>query len=513
MKHGNSFGCEAVDENRRMPSFTAIALDRLLEPKASKFVDKSVPSSNNNYPVPKPKPPPPKPKPPLPKSNLERRNSTSVLERKANRPQMSPSLYATPESTPLPDSPSSFPPSPYIINHKRRGPRLLKSFSQDDVASRKKEMEKDEVNGKGNNGKNELVDSSYGHSVTFFIPGSVEGELLNGGVYGNPSKEDVVNGSPSKDDVVIGVHHRPMNAENVNGKNDGEIASGTTQHRTNNTRTDFTLEKDVLKPIEQNGERDADADADDFFDPQDSMSYTSNTDVEDTTAAESSMKLTAAIPAGEFYDAWEELSSGSGPHPSPSPHYIGAEFREMRLSLLMEIEKRKQAEEALTNMQNQWQRIRQELALVGLSLPAFPVDMPESGQPSDANPAEEICQQIYLARFVSESIGRGFAKAEAEIELEAQVEEKNFEIARLCDRLHYYEAVNREMCQRNQEVIEMARRNRQVRRRRRRWIFGSIAAAITLGTTALAWSYLPAMRGSPSASDSHAPEHDETANC
>ncbi|KAJ6736768.1 BACTERIOPHAGE N4 ADSORPTION B PROTEIN [Salix viminalis] len=496
-----------------MPSFTAIALDRLLEPKASKFVDKSVPSSNNNYPVPKPKPPPPKPKPPLPKSNLERRNSTSVLERKANRPQMSPSLYATPESTPLPDSPSSFPPSPYIINHKRRGPRLLKSFSQDDVASRKKEMEKDEVNGKGNNGKNELVDSSYGHSVTFFIPGSVEGELLNGGVYGNPSKEDVVNGSPSKDDVVNGVHHRPMNAENVNGKNDGEIASGTTQHRTNNTRTDFTLEKDVLKPIEQNGERDADADADDFFDPQDSMSYTSNTDVEDTTVAESSMKLTAAIPAGEFYDAWEELSSGSGPHPSPSPHYIGAEFREMRLSLLMEIEKRKQAEEALTNMQNQWQRIRQELALVGLSLPAFPVDMPESGQPSDANPAEEICQQIYLARFVSESIGRGFAKAEAEIELEAQVEEKNFEIARLCDRLHYYEAVNREMCQRNQEVIEMARRNRQVRRRRRRWIFGSIAAAITLGTTALAWSYLPAMRGSPSASDSHAPEHDETANC
>jgi hypothetical protein len=148
-----------------------------------------------------------------------------------------------------------------------------------------------------------------------------------------------------------------------------------------------------------------------------------------------------------------ELSSESGQQPSPSPHHNGAELREMRLSLLMEIEKRKQAEEALTNMQNQWQRIRQELALVGLSLPAFPVDVPENDQPSDSNPAEEICQQIYLARFVSESIGRGIAKAEAEIELEAQVEEKNFEIARLCDRLHYYEAVNREMSHRNQEVI------------------------------------------------------------
>jgi hypothetical protein len=148
-----------------------------------------------------------------------------------------------------------------------------------------------------------------------------------------------------------------------------------------------------------------------------------------------------------------ELSSESGQQPSPSPHHNGAELREMRLSLLMEIEKRKQAEEALDNMQSQWQRIRQELALVGLSLPACPVDVPESDQPSDVNPIEEICQQIYLARFVSESIGRGIAKAEAEIEMEAQVEAKNFEIARLLDRLHYYEAVNRELSQWNQEVI------------------------------------------------------------
>jgi hypothetical protein len=148
-----------------------------------------------------------------------------------------------------------------------------------------------------------------------------------------------------------------------------------------------------------------------------------------------------------------ELSSESGQQPSPSPHHNGAELREMRLSLLMEIEKRKQAEEALDNMQSQWQRIRQELALVGLSLPACPDDVPESDQPSDVNPVEEICQQIYLARFVSESIGRGIAKAEAEIEMEAQVEAKNFEIARLLDRLHYYEAVNRELSQWNQEVI------------------------------------------------------------
>lgn len=125
-----------------MPTFTAIALDRFLEPGASKSVDKTGPNL---------KPPIPNPKPvaiPNPGSNLERRNrnSTSVTERKVNRPQISPALYATPEATPLPDSPSSFPPSPYIINHKRRGPRLLKSSSEDNVSSREKPLEKDEVN-------------------------------------------------------------------------------------------------------------------------------------------------------------------------------------------------------------------------------------------------------------------------------------------------------------------------------------------------------------------------------
>ncbi|KAJ6989966.1 hypothetical protein NC653_018468 [Populus alba x Populus x berolinensis] len=484
-----------------MPHFTAIALDRLLETGASKSVDMSVPSSNNKYPVPKPKPKPPPPelKPPLPNSNLERRNSTSVIERKGNRPQRSPGLYATPESTPLPDSPTSFPPSPYIINHKRRGPRLSKSFLEDDVASWKKKLEKVEVNGNVNNGENEVVDSSNGHSVTFFIPSSVEAELVND-----------VNGCPGKEDVVNGVRDCPIEVGRVNGSHGGEIGSSSVQLGTGDTRKDLAMEKDMLKPIEQNVERNGDSD--DFFDPQDSMSYTSNTDVEDTTAVESSMKLTAALPAGEFYDAWEELSSESGQQPSPSPHHNGAELREMRLSLLMEIEKRKQTEEALDNMRSQWQRIRQELALVGLSLPACPVDVPESDQPSDVNPVEEICQQIYLARFVSESIGRGIAKAEAEIEMEAQVEAKNFEIARLLDRLHYYEAVNRELSQWNQEVIETARRNRQIRKRRQKWVWGSIAAAITLGMTTLAWSYLPAMSGSSSSSDSHSPEHDDTTN-
>lgn len=143
-----------------------------------------------------------------------------------------------------------------------------------------------------------------------------------------------------------------------------------------------------------------------------------------------------------------ELSSESGPQSLLRD--IDAELREIRLTLLMEIEKRKQAEEALNKMRCKWQRISQELAVEGLSLPVDPIDVTEDEL---MIPAEELRQQVGVARFVSLSLGRGIARAEMEMEMEAQIESKNFEIARLWDRLHYYEAVNREMSQRNQEAV------------------------------------------------------------
>lgn len=124
----------------------------------------------------------------------------------------------------------------------------------------------------------------------------------------------------------------------------------------------------------------------------------------------------------------------------------------MRLTVLMELEKRKQAEEALNKFQGQWQRLREQLLLVGLTLPLDPT-VAADGKQLDSDPAEELCQQVYLARFVSDSIGRGIGRAEVETEMEVQLEAKNFEIARLLDRLHYYETVNHEMSQRNQEAV------------------------------------------------------------
>ncbi|GMI68902.1 hypothetical protein like AT3G50910 [Hibiscus trionum] len=435
-----------------MPTFSAIALDRLLEPGASKSVDKSGPNM---------KPPLPKTKL-IPNSNLERVNSASVAERKVNRPQISsPALYATPETTPLPDSPSSFPPSPYIINHKRRGPRLLKSFSENNVSTQKKTTEESEVNEKAELTETKSVDLSKDGSIVFSIH------------------------EPDEEEHENGVNNGPIKVDQANGFHDGEFGSSNkavgSSRMSNGMASDIALPKLVSLNLNRGDE------SEDFFDPKDSMGATTNTDADDESAAR------LATSGVEFFDAWDELSSESGTQSLYRD--TEAEMREMRLSLLMEIEKRKQAEEALNKVRCVWKRMSQELAIVGLSLPADPIDVTDDEL---VKQAEELRQQADLARFVSLSVGRGIARAEMEAEMEAQIDTKNFEIARLWDKLNYYEAVNQEMSQRNQEAIEMARRERQRKKRRQRWVWGSIATAITLGTAALAWSYLPTGKGSSS---------------
>lgn len=99
-----------------MPSITHYVLDRLLETSETRspvHVQKVVP---------KPPPPPPDKATPVPVSTVRTRSSLA-------------SLYATPENTTLPDLPSSFPGtwSPYLINHKRRGASLARTFSQGDA--------------------------------------------------------------------------------------------------------------------------------------------------------------------------------------------------------------------------------------------------------------------------------------------------------------------------------------------------------------------------------------------
>ena len=126
------------------------------------------------------------------------------------------------------------------------------------------------------------------------------------------------------------------------------------------------------------------------------------------------------------------------------------DLREMRLSLLMEIE-RTQAEEALEIWQQEWKNLSHHLSLIDLSLPS--PSIAEDSDGSSVDPGAELCQQIMVSQLVAAAIARGFARAEVESDMETMIATKNFEIARLSDRVQYYEAANREMSQRNQEAI------------------------------------------------------------
>lgn len=247
-----------------MPTFTAIALDRLIEPGASKSMTtaKNVPESklywrngNSNSKV----------ETGMETSNpkLERRNSTSTtatINKKHHWAPIRPALYATPEVTPLPDSPSSFPPSPYIINHKRRGPRLLKSHSEDDVAGRKQALEEEKVDDNAEGVEKDVTDSA-------------------------------------KDAISTVTVHSPVEEEH-----------GYTSDSGNNstvTQNGSAVQNGSMKPIVVNVEEGGELE--DFLDPQESLSVKSNTEGESNGGVERSLHLNA--PTAEFFDAREGSSN------------------------------------------------------------------------------------------------------------------------------------------------------------------------------------------------------------
>ncbi|KAL5981893.1 hypothetical protein ACLOJK_015960 [Asimina triloba] len=351
-----------------MSRFSATTFDRLIEPKISKS------SSNPNI-----------------ESNLERQQSSST-DKRNRRAYISPALYATPKATPLPDCPSSFIPSPYVVNHKRRGPRLLKSLSHNNVINCQQSKEKEKP--------------------------SEDGTIAGDGAY----PLAVPSSNPSEQADANGFHDSKLQ---VDGSGDG-LVGGNESFK--------TLPRD---PVE----------GEDFFDPQDSASVETETD--DHVGIGRSWKPTT--PYGEYFDACEELSYDGTP--LSFRNNVEEDLWEMKLHLLMEIEKRKQAEEALNKILEQWQRVARQLSQVGLTLPEASTILSEKGDLPDAGPVEELCQQVVLARAVANAIGRGVAKAEVELEMESHIESKNFEITRLSDRLHIYEAMNHEMSQRNQQAV------------------------------------------------------------
>ncbi|CAN6446636.1 unnamed protein product [Victoria cruziana] len=340
----------------------------------------------------------------------------------------SPALYRTPERTPVPDCSSSFPPSPYVINHKRRGPNLSRDSSRIDVAASSSKAGNEVQTGKEKS--TVCLENNNGVSI-------IEANGTNTKNFADERWKDNSTCTKIIDDEAA-AEHRPFCADK-RGENE------------------------------------------DFFDPQDSMSVSSSTEVEDRSSLERPYRNPSQ--AGEYYDAYEELSSDGASTPIPYTYSqaIEKELHALRSDLLMEVERRKQAEQASDNMINQWQRVQQELSAAGILLPAFAAS---GNGTAEFDLAGELKQEIIVTRVVADAIGRGCARAEVESEMGRKIDSKDFEISRLRDRIQYYETVIHEMSQRNQAAVDMARRQRLRRKRRRKWIWCSFGLVAAIGTAA-----------------------------
>ncbi|CAD6332905.1 unnamed protein product [Miscanthus lutarioriparius] len=411
-----------------MPSITHYVLDRFLETGSPAHVQKVVP---------KPPPPPPDKATPVPVCPV--------------RTQTSPaSLYATPESTTLPDSPSSFPGtwSPYLINHKRRGASLARTFSQGDAGR------------EGSQPKLPVMLPALpkgGEPTEGQDPEFVFQQGGNGQAEGDSGVEEAL-------DDNSGMLQKGK--ESVVAESEHEQPEFEFQWR--------SLEA-LVKPVNVGRPLNGGA------------HINSESDIFEWWKPSSPLGTSVGTPGAEFYDAFEEMSSDGG---TRSSRVMDDDLREMRLSLLMEIERRTQAEEALEIWQQEWKNLSDHLSLIDLSLPS--PSIAEDSDGSSVDPGAELCQQIMVSQLVAAAITRGFARAEVESDMETMIATKNFEIARLSDRVQYYEAANREMSQRNQEAIEMSRQQRKGCKKRQKWFWVSVGLAVTLGATAIAWSYLPA---------------------
>lgn len=223
--------------------------------------------------APKPPPSPPEKAAPVPVSVVR----TQTLPA---------SLYAMPESTTLPDSPSSLLGtwSPYLINHKRRGASLAKTFSQGDAESKCDQPKLPVV----------LPPSPRGGEPTEVKePEFAFQQAGNGHGEGDSALEEAMNHKSG----MLQKGKGSVTAENEQEQPKFEFQSGS-------------LEALVrLRPVNVGAPKNSESDT--FFELQDSMSVASSTETHDTGAHEQWWKPSSPIgtsvgtPGAEFYDACE----------------------------------------------------------------------------------------------------------------------------------------------------------------------------------------------------------------
>lgn len=232
---------------------------------------------------------------------------------------------------------------------------------------------------------------------------------------------------------------------------------------------------------------------DDFLEPQVSVNVgSSGSDAEDGGSLRNRRlgKLMASSSRcqDEYYDTADEFfSDGSASNSSPTVRSTENELHILRLSLIEESSRREIAEDKLIYLNKQCMKL---LNCLSHSISSFP-ELPSLASLNKNIDPTDLCQEIVVLKFVFEALEADLARDEIEQTFKGIVASKDKEISRLRDRMQYYEAMNREMSQRNQEAADLARKRRLRRSRMQKWIWGCVGLSITAGASLLAYSYLP----------------------
>ncbi|KAH0461428.1 hypothetical protein IEQ34_009003 [Dendrobium chrysotoxum] len=229
---------------------------------------------------------------------------------------------------------------------------------------------------------------------------------------------------------------------------------------------------------------------DDFLDLRDSANVgPSGSDVEDGDSLRCGCLGNQPRSQDEYYDTAEDFfSDGSLSYSSPSvKRGTENELRLLKLSLIEESSKRKIAEENVLDLNKQFEKL---LKCLSQSRSSLRESLNLVNLKNEIDPTE-ICQEFVVLKYVSEALETDLAKGEGEEAFTEIIVNKNHEISRLRDRMMYYEAMNREMSQRNLEAVDQARKRRLRRQRMRKWIWTCVGLSITAGASLLAYSYLP----------------------
>ncbi|CAM6087444.1 unnamed protein product [Calypogeia fissa] len=483
-------------------------------------------------------------------SNINNNNSTSAFQRErrplyVSYPYTSTTTTSSAASSPPPrprsPSPTSFSPSPYIVNHKRRVPNGgvdTKRTSQQNgfhvsekssVSRPSKSQEEQQLYVSSSRSSTEQQEdiSSKDWPSNGIVEGRSndnKGESQDGRVVGKEhssrspqssltlqfqeKKKSVRNGdSVDGNSWYAGFASRIPDSDVIyaEGSSMGEVAAAATEEKAKGGKRAGSVERrDISSRIndprgkKKLEETPAAGHAEGSSRSRVRNAGSSSSSISGVSVDGADARTTSNSGSEEWFDASEGLPDYSSDDDSrrnpsdPGPSSRGDPDSNIILQLKAEIQRRIAAEEARECLQHQRDGMAQMLSSAGISVPLSEFGAVKLNSDKVLGISDSESQRLMVARYVAGAVATGAVKAEAEAELQTVLAEKSKEIARLKDKLQYYEVVNHEMSQRNQESIESARQSRRRRQRIQRFVVFGLSAAICVGfSVAAVYHYAP----------------------